>query len=94
MSLTPFRTPAPVPAARALLVRRRIATYFLGGVDAVPGLIGVLAGDHLVHDLSVDIRDGVTESSMVCSVLVPADEIALLLGCLRELSSVVSAELL
>ena len=63
-----------VPAARsALLVRRRIATYFVGGIEGIPGLVDVLARDgSIVHDLSMDVRDGVTESSMVCAVLVPA----------------------
>jgi len=84
-----------VPAARsALLVRRRIATYFVGGIEGIPGLVDVLARDgSIVHDLSMDVRDGVTESSMVCAVLVAADEVDLLLERLRLLPSVVSAEL-
>ncbi|HKN53971.1 MAG TPA: hypothetical protein VJX66_15825 [Amycolatopsis sp.] len=84
-----------VPAARsALLVRRRIATYFVGGIEGIPGLVDVLARDgSIVHDLSMDVRDGVTESSMVCAVLVAVDEVDLLLERLRLLPSVVSAEL-
>jgi hypothetical protein len=79
-------------ATRAHLVRRRIATYFTGGVDGIPNLLGTLA-DRMVHDLSVDIRDGVRESSMVCAVLLPDEETDLLLTRLRQLPSVVSAEL-
>ncbi|NIH84348.1 hypothetical protein [Amycolatopsis granulosa] len=86
-----FATPAPRPS---LLVRRRIATYFTGGVEQVPALVGALAQQgRTVHELSVDIRDGVRESSMVCAVLLPGEEIGLLLSRLRELPGVVSAEL-
>ncbi|NKQ52208.1 hypothetical protein HFP15_04870 [Amycolatopsis sp. K13G38] len=83
------------PATRpAMLLRRRIAAYFVGGVDAVPTLVGALAQrGHLVHELSVDIRDGVRESSMVCTILLPSDETEHLLAHLRELPAVVSAEL-
>jgi hypothetical protein len=77
-----------------MLLRRRIATYFTGGAQEVPALIGALAGDgRLTHELSVDIRDGVRESSMVCAVLLAGDEIEPLLDRLRELPAVVSAEL-
>jgi hypothetical protein len=85
MAPTSFATPS-------LLVRRRIATYFTGGVDGIPHLVGTLA-DRRVHELSVDIRDGVRESSMHCSVLLPDEETEPLLDRLRRLPSVVSAEL-
>ncbi|HVW42113.1 MAG TPA: hypothetical protein VHC18_12265 [Amycolatopsis sp.] len=83
------------PARRSsMLLRRRIATYFTGGVEEIPGLVGALAQQgHLVHELSVDIRDGVRESSMVCTVLLAAEEIDGLLACLRDLAAVVSSEL-
>ncbi|GLY34310.1 hypothetical protein Amsp01_003340 [Amycolatopsis sp. NBRC 101858] len=82
-----------IPAARsAMLLRRRIATYFVGGAEEIPALVGALDG-HLVHELSVDIKDGVRESSMVCAVLLAAEDTEPLLGRLRELPSVVSAEL-
>ena len=88
---TSFAVPAP---RSALLLRRRIATYFVGGVEEVHGLVGALAQDgRLVHELSVDIRDGVRESSMVCAVLLAGDEIEPLLDRLRALPSVVSSEL-
>lgn len=83
-----------VSTTSPLLVRRRIATYFVGGVTEIPGLAGLLAQrGRAVHELSVDIRDGVRESSMVCAVLLPGDEIEPLLDRLRELPAVVSAEL-
>ncbi|WP_410605173.1 hypothetical protein [Amycolatopsis sp. lyj-90] len=85
MSLTTF---AP---RSSLMVRRRIATYFVGGVDQIPGLVDALGC--LVHELSVDVRDGVRESSMTCAVLIAADEVEPLLERLRELGSVVSSEL-
>ncbi|GAA5154171.1 hypothetical protein [Amycolatopsis dongchuanensis] len=78
----------------ALPVRRRIAAYFTGGVGAVPELAGLLARrSRTVHELSVDIRDGVRESGLVCTVLLPADEVEALLTDLRALPGVVSAEL-
>ncbi|GAA4529142.1 hypothetical protein [Amycolatopsis samaneae] len=96
MSPSSVHTPArPIPAARAAMpVRRRIATYFLGGAGEVPHLIGALTQHGCrVHELSVDIRDGVPESSMVCAVLVAADETEILLDRLRRLPAVASAEL-
>lgn len=81
---TSFATPA-------MLLRRRIATYFVGGADEIPALVRALDG-HLVHELSVDIKDGVRESSMVCAVLLAGDAMEPLLARLRELPSVVSAE--
>lgn len=86
---TSFAVPAP---RSAMLLRRRIATYFTGGAEQIPALVGALAGRR-VHELSVDIKDGVRESSMVCAVLLAADETGALLDRLRELPAVVSAEL-
>ncbi|MEV6832315.1 hypothetical protein [Amycolatopsis sp. NPDC051102] len=86
---TSFAVPAP---RSAMLLRRRIATYFVGGADEVPALVGALEG-RLVHELSVDIKDGVRESSMVCAVLLATDETESLLDRLRALKPVVSAEL-
>ncbi|GAA1958419.1 hypothetical protein [Amycolatopsis minnesotensis] len=81
-------------ARSPLLVRRRIATYFVGGVTEIPRLVALLAQrGRVVHELSVDIRDGVRESSMVCAVLLPGEEAEELLARLRELPAVVSAEL-
>jgi hypothetical protein len=75
-------------------VRRRIATYFVGGVEEIPRLVGLLPKQGCsVHELSLDIRDGVEESSLVCTIMLPAGEIELLLARLRELPAVVSAEL-
>lgn len=87
-------TSLDVPAHRSsLLVRRRVATYFVGGVEEIPGLVGLLPQRGIVHELSVDIRDGVKESSMVCTIMLPGEEIELLLTRLRELPAVVSSEL-
>ncbi|RSM75614.1 hypothetical protein DL991_26290 [Amycolatopsis sp. WAC 01375] len=88
MSAVSFQIPAP---RSSMLVRRRIATYFVGGVDQIPGLVDALGC--LVHDLSVDVRDGVRESTMTCAVLIDAGEVEPLLDRLRGLSSVVSSEL-
>lgn len=96
MSLNPvisssYRVP---PAHSSFLVRRRIATYFTGGVEGILKLVFVLQQHgYKVHEMSVDIRDGVMESSMVCTVMVTSDDIHRLLECLRELPSVVSSEL-
>ncbi|MBE1574130.1 hypothetical protein ACFORH_33970 [Amycolatopsis roodepoortensis] len=88
MSAVSFQIPAP---RSSMLVRRRIATYFVGGVEQIPGLVESLGC--LVHDLSVDVRDGVRESTMTCAVLIDTDEVEPLLERLRGLSSVVSSEL-
>ncbi|AIJ22419.1 hypothetical protein [Amycolatopsis methanolica] len=91
MSVSTFHTPAP---RSTMLVRRRIATYFTGGAAQVPALISALSQQgRPVHELSVDIREGVRESSMVCAVLLPGEEIDQLLARLRDLPAVVSAEL-
>ncbi|TVT52166.1 hypothetical protein FNH05_13375 [Amycolatopsis rhizosphaerae] len=92
MSIT---TSLDIPASRSsLLVRRRITTYFVGGVQEIPNLVAALAQrGHSVHELSVDIREGVRESSMVCTILLPGDAIEPLLDYLRELPAVVSSDL-
>lgn len=88
MSAVSFQIPTP---RSSMLVRRRIATYFVGGVEQIPGLVEALGC--LVHDLSVDVRDGVRESTMTCAVLIDTDEVEPLLDRLRGLASVVSSEL-
>lgn len=76
-------------------VRRRIATHFTGGVDGVLALTSVLRQQRCnVHELSVDVRDGVRESSMLCTVMMPTDDVGQLLDDLRLLPSVVSCELI
>ncbi|WP_020665114.1 hypothetical protein [Amycolatopsis benzoatilytica] len=92
MSLSTFST-APYRPGAAMLIRRRIATYFVGGIEQIPGLVAELAQHGKVHELSVDVREGVRESSLVCTVLVGAETLETLLAELRELESVVSAEL-
>ena len=78
-----------------LLVRRRIATHFTGGVDGVLTLTSTLRQQGCkVHELSVDVRDGVRESSMLCTVMMPTDDVESLLDLLRLLPSVVSSELM
>lgn len=75
--------------------RRRIATYFTGGVDGLLALSTALRqGGYRVHELSVDVRDGVTESSMVCTVMITDGGVEPLLDRLRALPPVVSSELL
>lgn len=85
-----------IPHARSSsLVRRRIATHFTGGVDGVHALTTVLRQQGCkVHELSVDVGDGVRESSMLCTVMMPTDDVDALLERLRRLPSVVSSELI
>jgi hypothetical protein len=81
-------------APNSPLVRRRIATYFTGGAAGVPDLVATLTQrGRMIHELSVDVRDGVRESSLACALLLPDEETARLLDHLRELPAVVSAEL-
>ena len=95
MSATTFSafSAAPYRPATAMLVRRRIATYFVGGIEQIPGLVAELAQHGKVHELSVDVREGVRESSLVCTVLVDAEALETLLDDLRAREAVVSAEL-
>lgn len=85
----------PVQRTRPpVLVRRRIATHFTGGVEGMLNLADMLRErGYKVHDLSVDIRDGVRESSMVCTVMVTNNDVDQLLDQLRCLNPVVSSEL-
>ncbi|MPY80430.1 MAG: hypothetical protein GEV04_18625 [Actinophytocola sp.] len=94
MSLSPAYSSYRAPSSPSFLARRRVATYFTGGTDGILPLVSALQQRGFkVHDLSVDIRDGVPESSMVCTVMVTNDDIDLLLDHLRDLPSVVSSEL-
>ncbi|PXY22785.1 hypothetical protein [Prauserella muralis] len=96
MSLDVSPSSQRIPAARpSFPVRRRIATYFTGGVDGLLTLSATLQqGGCKVHDLAVDIHDGVAESSMVCTVLIADGGVEPLLERLRTLPAVVSSELL
>lgn len=94
MSLSTLPAPRSRPTPLPFPVRRRIATYFTDGVDGMVNLAATLQQrGYAVHDLSVDIRDGVTESSMECTVMVGNDDVDGLLDGLRQLPSVVSSEL-
>lgn len=82
------------PSRPASMVRRRIAAWFVGGVDAVPSLVSALERqNHVVQQFSLDIRDGVRESGMACTVFLPDEQVEVLLARLRGLPAVVSAEL-
>ncbi|PXY29086.1 hypothetical protein DI005_28880 [Prauserella sp. PE36] len=83
-----------MPSARAAFpMRRRIATYFTGGVEGLLTLSSALhQGGYQVHDLTVDIHDGVAESSVVCTIM--TTDVEQLLESLRQLPAIVSAELL
>lgn len=45
-----------------------------------------------IRDLSVDLREGVVETRVTCTVVLPADELPVLLERLRRLPAVTSAE--
>ncbi len=99
-AVSSFSPPAPSRSRGATSrppfpVRRRITVCFTGGVEGVLTLSAALHhGDHKVHDLTVDIRDGVAESSAVCTVMTAERDVDPLLERLRALSAVISAELL
>lgn len=76
------------------LVRRRIVTHFTGGLEGLLRVVFVLRWrGYQVHTLSFDLRDGVTESSLLCTVMLASEHVDLLVARLRRLPSVVSAEL-
>lgn len=74
-------------------VHRAIAVQVTGGLDGALRVATMLRGrGYRVRDLSVDVREGVVESRVGCTVALTAAETALLLERLRRLPAVVTAE--
>jgi hypothetical protein len=74
-------------------VHRAVTAHVTDGLDGVLRVVTVLRGRrYRVRDLSVDVRDGVVESRVRCTLVLPAGELDLLLERLRRLPAVMSAE--
>ncbi len=79
--------PSDVPVPRA------VTAHVTDGLDGVLRVVMVVRGRrYRVRDLSVDVRDGVVESRVRCTLVLPAGELDLLLSRLRRLPAVMSAE--
>jgi hypothetical protein len=74
-------------------VHRAVTAHVTDGLDGVLRVVTVLRGRrYRIRDLSVDVRDGVVESRVRCTLVLPAGELDLLLERLRRLPAVMSAE--
>ncbi|MEV4314973.1 hypothetical protein [Actinocrispum sp. NPDC049592] len=72
---------------------RPITVYVTGGLrEALRVAMLLHSRNYRVRALSLDIREGVVESTVKCTVSLTMAETALLLARLRRLPSVVSAE--
>jgi len=93
--MTSTAGPAPLvhtdrPAAPSY---RRVAVRAIGGVDGLFRIVGLLRERrYRVRDMSVDVREGVVESTVRCTVLLNGDDLGLLLHRLRRLPQVVLAD--
>jgi hypothetical protein len=80
--------PVPVP------VHRAVTAYVIDGLDGVLRVVTLLRGrGYRVRDLTVDVREGVVESRVSCTVVLTAADAHLLVLRLRRMPVVVSAEL-
>ncbi|MGE0296737.1 hypothetical protein [Pseudonocardia sp.] len=95
----PHAVLAPAPAVPAedvvpVPVHRAVTAYVTDGLDGVLRVVTLLRGrGYRVRDLEVDVREGVVESRVACTVVVTAADAHLLVHRLRRMPVVVSAEL-
>jgi hypothetical protein len=74
-------------------VHRAVTAHVTDGLDGVLRVVTVLRGRrYRIRDLAVEVRDGVVESRVRCTLVLPAGELDLLLERLRRLPAVMSAE--
>lgn len=74
-------------------VHRAVTAHVADGLDGVLRVVTVLRGRrYRIRDLNVEMRDGVVESRVRCTLVLPASELDLLLERLRRLPAVMSAE--
>ncbi|MGE3289603.1 MAG: hypothetical protein AB7J32_26380 [Pseudonocardia sp.] len=90
---------APAPSARVdepvpVPVHRAVTVYVTDGLDGVLRVVTLLRGrGYRVRDLTVDVREGVVESRMACTVVLTAAQAHLLVARLRRMPVVASADL-
>lgn len=71
---------------------RRVTTYLVDGLHGISRVISLFhSRRYRVINLSVQVRDGVVESSIDCTVLLCAGELDVLLERLRRIPSVVTS---
>lgn len=90
--LTAVPRPAPVIGPPESRTYRRIVVHLTDGLDGVLRVLVVLRqrAYHL-RDVAVDVREGVVESRLECTVLLSGGEVDLLLARLHRTSVVTSA---
>lgn len=67
--------------------------HVTGGLDGALRVVAMLRGRrYRVRDLSVDVREGVVESRITCTIVLTTNETTLLLERLRRLPVVVAAD--
>lgn len=85
-------TSAP-SAERDLVAHRCVTAYVAGGLDGTLRVVAMLRGRrYRVHDLTVEVRDGVVESRVSATVSLTSADAELLLERLRRMPAVVSAD--
>ncbi|GAY09755.1 hypothetical protein [Pseudonocardia sp. N23] len=81
------------PAERDLVAQRGVTAHVSGGLDGTLRVVAMLRGRmYRVHDLTVEVRDGVVESRISATVSLTSAQADLLLERLRRMPAVVSAD--
>lgn len=74
-------------------MHRAVTVYVTGGLDGAFQIMTMLrARDYQVRDLDIDVREGIVESKIGCTVRLTSEGVELLLSHLRRIPLVVSAE--
>ncbi|VVJ17495.1 Uncharacterised protein [Amycolatopsis camponoti] len=100
MTHTAAVSPRPEPvtsrtteAAAEFPLHRTVAAHVVGGLAGVLRVVSLLhSRRYPVRNLRIDVRDGVVESRVECTVWLTATATALLLERLNRMPAVVSAE--
>lgn len=77
---------------REFPVHRSIVMHVMDGLSGALRVVATLHGRrYAVRNLDLEVREGLAESRVTCTVSLTADEAALLLERLRRMPAVVSA---
>jgi hypothetical protein len=88
----PDRAADPALAAEVPTCRS-VTAHVTGGLDGALRVVTMLRGrDYRVRDLVLNVREGVVESLLTCTVVLTSADLDLLVARLQRLPAVVSAE--